>query len=113
MSRALSGSFERLVRSDTARYRWSLCSRVLCAVVGGYALTTLLTLSLPLLLERFGIQRAQTLFATSMASFWLYAGVILTVFHARSVRRAWLVIALACLPLLLVFAICRWLGAPP
>lgn len=78
--------------------RWSVASRVLAAVVGGYALTSLLTLAVPLLFSAAGLSQAQALLATTMTSFPVYAAVILVVFHARSAARAWACLAVAALP---------------
>jgi len=68
--------------------RWDIVVRALLAVFGGYALTSLVNLAVPLLLSRFGIDQAQALLAMTMASFLLYAAIIMAVFHARSALRA-------------------------
>ena len=81
-----------------ARHRWSVTSRTLAAVVGGYALTSLLTLAVPLLFSAAGLSRAQTLHATTMAGFLVYAGIVIAVFHARSTTRAWAWLAVASVP---------------
>jgi hypothetical protein len=91
--------FRRMIETDAARRRWSLASRVLAASVGGYALTSLLTLALPLALASFGINQAQTLLATTTWSFLAYAGIIMAVFHARSAARAWAWLTASALPL--------------
>jgi hypothetical protein len=83
----------------TARRRWSIASRVLAAVVGGYALTSLLTLALPLGLAPLGVNQAQALLAATTASFVAYAAIVMTVFHARSAARAWIGMTIAALPL--------------
>ena len=73
-----------------AAYRWSVAARIAAAVVGGYAFTSLLTIAASLLLPRFGINQAQTLFWATMASFLVYAIAIMAVFHARTAMRAWI-----------------------
>jgi hypothetical protein len=82
--------------------RWALSSRVLAAVLGGYAFTSLLTLSVSVLLPQLGVPQAQGVLAASMGSFLVYAGVILAVFHARSATRAWRGLLLGSLPLVIV-----------
>jgi len=72
---------------------WPLLSRILAAVVGGYGLTTIATLLASLLLPFLGVQREEALFAATMASFLLFAAIILCIFHAASATRAWLWLA--------------------
>jgi len=89
------------------KYRLSVASRVVAAIGGGYALVSLLTIALSLLLPRIGIDQAQTMLASSMASFVVYAVVIMAVFHARSATRAWVILIVANAPLALVAALLR------
>jgi hypothetical protein len=88
-----------------ARRGWSLTSRVLAALVGGYAFTSLLTLTLSLCLPALGVSRAQALHALSMGSFLVYAGVIMAVFHASSPTRAWRWLIRASVPMGLIVAL--------
>ncbi|WP_066515239.1 DUF3649 domain-containing protein [Sphingobium cloacae] len=67
-----------------------LLSRILAAVGGGYVLTNMLTLLATLALPWLGVSAAEALHATTLASFFLYAAIIMAVFHARSATRAWL-----------------------
>ena len=69
--------------------RLSLASRILAAIVGGYAVTALATLALSLALPFLGVGRPEAVFATTMVSFLMYAAVIMAVFHARSAWQAW------------------------
>ncbi|AMK17630.1 MULTISPECIES: hypothetical protein [Sphingobium] len=69
---------------------WSLLSRILAGVVGGYALTALLTLLVTRLLTLLGLSAPEALHATAMASFLAYAAIIMAIFHASSATRAWL-----------------------
>jgi len=78
--------------SDTARYRWRVASRVLAAVVGGYALTSVVTVLLALL---WPLPKAEAVLASSMLSFALYAGVLVWIFAARRLRVVWLGLILA------------------
>lgn len=82
--------------------RCALGSRVLAAVVGGYAFTSLLATAVCLLLPLLGVPRAQGVLAVTMASFLIYVAVILAVFHARSAARAWRGLLLGAVPLGLV-----------
>ncbi|MCG8559814.1 MAG: DUF3649 domain-containing protein [Hyphomicrobiales bacterium] len=84
--------------ASNARHRWSIASRVLAAVVGGYALTSLLTLAVPLLFSAAGLSQAQALLATTMMSFLVYAGVVMAVLHAPSATWAWTWLAAAAVP---------------
>jgi hypothetical protein len=78
-----------------SRYRLAVFSRVLAAVVGSYAVTSLATAALALLLLRLTDKAANraTLEAT-VWSFALYAALVLWVFATRSATRAWAGLAL-------------------
>ena len=84
--------------ASNARRRRSLASRVLAAVVGGYALTSLSTLAVPMLFSAAGLRQAPALHATTMVGFLVYAGIVIAVFHARSATRAWTWLAVAAVP---------------
>lgn len=74
-----------------------LLSRIVAAVLGGYALaalTSVAALALP-------ISRPQAVLTGMLASFAVYAGAVIWVFAVRSATRAWLGLVLAALPLLL------------
>jgi hypothetical protein len=77
-------------KMSTRADRWSVASRTVAAVVGGYAFTSLLVIAISVLLPRFGIDQAETLFAATMASFLIYAVAIMAVFQARTATRAWM-----------------------
>ncbi|CAG9193484.1 Iron uptake protein [Paraburkholderia tropica] len=75
----------------------SLISRIVAAIFGGYALaalTSVATLALP-------IAAPQAVIAGMLASFVVYACVVIGVFLARSARRAWGGLLIAAAPLLL------------
>lgn len=78
---------------ERARHRWSIASRTLAAVVGGYVVTSMLSIALPLLLGAAGMSVPQALLGTVTASFPLYAAIIIAVFNAKSSKRvlAWLI----------------------
>lgn len=98
MATAFSPWFE----SDSARYRWSVASRTLAAVVGGYAHTSLFTVALSMLLAQLGMNLAEAVLATTMGSFMYYAVLIMAVFHARSATRGWLLLAGTAVPMGLI-----------
>lgn len=91
---ASSGFVAILTATDAARRRWSIAARVLAATLGGYAVTSLLTLTVPLVLGIFGVNQAQALLAVTTASFPVYAAVVMAVFHARSAMHAWALLAI-------------------
>ena len=74
-----------------------LGSRIVCAILGGYALaalTSVAALALP-------ISRAQAVLTGMLASFVVYACAVIWVFAVRSARRAWTGLLVAAVPLLL------------
>ena len=89
--------------SKMTRYRLMVASRILAAVIGGYALTAALSVLLALLLP---VSRSEATLAATMLSFILYAVVVLWVFATSSATRAWLGLLVTALPLWLL---CWWL----
>lgn len=81
-----------------------MVSRVLAASIGGYAVVSLLTVAWSLLLP---LPRPTAVVAATMASFAVYAAVVMAVFSVRTATRAWLVLAAAALPAAVVV---WWLG---
>ncbi len=77
-------------------YRWTVFSRVIAGLCGGYALgalgTAVLSLWLPSL---FGMGRADAVLAATLASFLWYTMAVVWVFAARSALRAWAGVAMA------------------
>ena len=75
---------------ETARYRWMVTSRVAAAALGGYAVTSLATAVLALLLPRVaGSSAASGVLAATLWSFALYTAIVIWVFTTRSATRAW------------------------
>jgi hypothetical protein len=70
--------------SPSVRYRLSVTSRVLAAVIGGYALTSALTVLLALVSAI-----APPKMAAQLVSFPLYLCLVLWIFHARRLARVW------------------------
>lgn len=95
-------------RTRTSAWRRSVVSRTLAAVFGGYALTSLITVAVTLLLGAIGTSRPQTLLAMTMVSFPVHATIVMGVFHAGSATRAWAWLVATSLPLALIV----WLLLP-
>lgn len=75
-----------------------LVSRIIAAVLGGYALaalTSVATLALPM-------ERGEAVLTGMMLSFIVYAAAVIWVFAASSARRAWAGLLVVGAPLLLV-----------
>ncbi|MET4576391.1 DUF3649 domain-containing protein [Ottowia thiooxydans] len=71
---------------EAASYRLAVASRVLAAVIGGYALTSVMVMLLSVI---WPAPRAQAVMWASMLSFALYAAVTVWVFATSSATRAW------------------------
>lgn len=85
--------------SDTGRYRLSVASRVGAAVFGGYALTTLVSLTGSIVLPKLTAAPPEpTVLAITDASFILYAALIIAAFSIKSVGRVWMFMILAAIP---------------
>lgn len=81
---------------DRARRVGPLCSRIVAALFGGYALAALgsvAALALPM-------DKPQAVLTGMLASFAIYAGAVVWVFAARSALRAWAGLLAAAVPLL-------------
>ncbi len=73
----------------TAAYRWSVAARVAAAVIGGYALTSALTVFFALI---WPTTKADALAASTMLSFTVYTGIVIWVFAESSIKRIWAVL---------------------
>lgn len=93
-----------------ARHRWSVASRVLAAVVGGYIVTSLMTLALTLALTWIGTSQAEALMASTIASFLVYAAIVMAAFHVRTASRAWMGLVLAAIPCGAIIALSKLTG---
>ncbi|WBV42597.1 DUF3649 domain-containing protein [Pseudoroseomonas cervicalis] len=78
-------------------------SRILAALLGGYALAALASLAALAL----PASRPQAVLTGMLVSFWLYAGAVLWCFAARSAARAWAGLAILAAPL----ALAAWWAA--
>lgn len=86
------------------RYRLAVASRVLAALLGGYAVAALISAALTvLLLQTDMATRPEAVVWTSLLSFAWYAVAAISVFATRSATRAWAVLcavaAVCALPL--------------
>lgn len=87
------------LRNATPRPRLAVASRTLAGTLGAYALTSLITVALSLLLARAGMARTEAVIAATLASFAVFAAIAIAVFHATSAARAWLWLLAAGVPL--------------
>lgn len=75
----------------------ALASRIIAALLGGYALaalTSVATLALPM-------DRSEAVLTGMMLSFMVYAGAVIWVFAVQTAIRAWGGLGVAALPLML------------
>ncbi|MCQ4294242.1 DUF3649 domain-containing protein [Pseudomonas stutzeri] len=73
--------------TTTSINRWSIVSRVLAALVGGYAMAYAVTAFLAVYLP---LARPDRVVFSSLASFAVWTAVVIYVFAARSASRIWL-----------------------
>lgn len=76
--------------------RLALASRAAAAIVGGYALSALAAAVTALALPA---PRAEAVVAGTLLAFVVYPAAVLWVFAAATATRAWIGLALPCLPL--------------
>ncbi|CAA0119571.1 hypothetical protein [Zhongshania aliphaticivorans] len=72
---------------QSSHYRWMVVSRVLAAVVGGYALASSAMVLLALL---WPLPKAEAVAASTMLSFLLYALIIIWIFTVKRLKTVWL-----------------------
>ncbi len=84
--------------------RWSLISRLIAAIFGGYALASLLATVLALALP---MPRVEASIVAMMVSLVAYAAMIMAVIHTRNASRAWIWLIGAGLPLLALLAVLK------
>lgn len=65
--------------------RWAVAARVVAAALGGYALANASGIFVATLLP---MQRADAVFAATLASFAIYTGAVIYAFAARTAARA-------------------------
>lgn len=89
------------------RHHASLCSRIVAALFGGYALaalSSLAALALPM-------TWSEAAFTGLMFSFWMYTVAVIWVFAVRSAARAWAGLLVAALVLAVPAGWAAWSAA--
>lgn len=89
-------------RSDSRRHRIDVTARVVAAIFAGYAISYLFAGALPLWLP---IARTEAILWASLASFVIYAYIVL---YAFGVRSAWILWRNLTLVILLLLAAVWW-----
>lgn len=80
------------MRLPGSQRRRATVSRILAAILGGYAVSGLFVAALASALSRW-VGKADAVWIGTMPAFVIYAAAILYAFTARSAGRAWLVMA--------------------
>jgi hypothetical protein len=88
-------------------YRLAVTSRVLAAVLGGYVVAALASVSLSLWLP---VARAEAVVSGMMTSFLVYLVAVLWCFACRSAWLAWLGLIVPGLVLAAVSGLAYWMG---
>lgn len=88
-------------------YRLTVTSRVLAAVLGGYIVAALASVSLSSWLP---MARAEAVVTGMMSSFLAYLIAVLWCFACRSAWRAWFGLIVASLLLAAVSGLANWMG---
>lgn len=88
-------------------YRLAVTSRVLAAVLGGYIVAALASVSLTLWVP---IARADAVVTGMMTSFLAYLGAVIWCFACRSAWRAWLGLIVPSLVLAAISGLAYWMG---
>ena len=94
-------------RTLPVSYRLAVTSRVLAAVLGGYIVAALASVSLSLWLP---MARAEAVVTGMMISFLAYLIAVLWCFACRSAWQAWLGLIVAGLVLAAVSGLAYWMG---
>ncbi|MCX5462696.1 DUF3649 domain-containing protein [Alcaligenes faecalis subsp. parafaecalis] len=84
------------------RYRLQVLSRIVAAIIGGYVLTSAITVLLTLI---WPLPRSEAVLSANMLSFIWYTVAVIWVFSAGSALRAWagLLLTSALIALLCLF----------
>jgi hypothetical protein len=88
-------------------YRLAVTSRVLAAVLGGYIVAALASVSLTLWVP---MGRADAVVTGMMTSFLAYLGAVIWCFACRSAWRAWLGLIVPSLALAAISGLAYWMG---
>ena len=90
----------------SVRWRMSVASRVVAALIGGYLLTALASICLARFLP---LVRAEAVVLAMTVSFLVYLPAVLWCFACRSAWRAWFGLLLPSAALAALYAVSRWL----
>lgn len=93
--------FKALKMSEIQRYRWMVLSRIVLAVVIGFAIASL---SVAVIASIYPDSRAVATYTGMIASFVVWLIYIIYVFSVKSLRKAWISSGI----LLLVLSACVW-----
>ncbi|WP_460117941.1 DUF3649 domain-containing protein [Pseudomonas sp. S2_C03] len=93
-------------RSLPMSYRLAVTSRVLAAVLGGYIVAALASVSLS---SWVPMARADAVVTGMLTSFLAYLGAVIWCFACRTALRAWLGLALPCVILAVVSGLAYWM----
>jgi len=94
-------------RSLPVSYRLAVTSRVLAAVLGGYIVASLASVSLSMWVP---MHRADAVVTGMMISFLAYLGAVIWCFACRSAARAWFGMLVPSLVLAAVAGLAYWVG---
>ncbi len=84
------------------KHRLTVTARVVAGTLGAYVLTAQITVLLSFLLMRAGMDKVEAVTAATLGSFAIFAILCMAVFHAHSVKRAWLWLVGASVPMALL-----------
>lgn len=79
--------------------RFSVLSRVVAGTLGAYAIAALGTAALARILIAAGSDPVEATLGSTLASFAVFCGISIAVFHAEKVQRAWAWLILSAVPL--------------
>jgi len=88
-------------------YRLAVTSRVLAAVLGGYLVSALASVSLTMWLP---MARAEAVVSGMMSSFLVYLVAVLWCFACRTAWQAWIGLMVPSLVLAVVSGLAYWMG---
>ncbi|MFT4053382.1 MAG: hypothetical protein QM681_02665 [Novosphingobium sp.] len=94
--------------ASARRHRLAVTARTVAGTLGAYGVTVQATIVLSFMLALWGMNRAEAVVAATLASFAIFAGISMAIFHARSASRAWLWLAATSVPL----AFLQWVLSP-
>ena len=76
--------------STLSHYRWTIASRAVAAIGGGYGLSALFCASAGLALTHLGVSHLNAVMTATMLAFVVHPIAAIWAFRARSTARVWL-----------------------